>query len=143
MDKSKNKIGLWSAVGIGVGAMIGAGIFALMGQAGAIAGKAVYISFIAGGIVAAISGYSLAKLGVRFPAAGGIVEYVVQAFRVNVFSGGISVLWYLSSLLALSLLAKAFGSYSAALFNLKGSLIYTYIFALAIMAILGTIQFLG
>ncbi|TXE13720.1 amino acid permease [Algoriphagus aquimarinus] len=143
MDKSKNKIGLWSAVGIGVGAMIGAGIFALMGQAGAIAGKAVYISFIAGGIVAAISGYSLAKLGARFPAAGGIVEYVVQAFGVNVFSGGVSVLLYLSSILALSLLAKAFGSYAAALFNLKGSLIYTNIFALAIMAILGTIQFFG
>lgn len=45
MDRLENKIGLWSAVGIGVGAMIGAGIFALMGQAGAIAGKAVYISF--------------------------------------------------------------------------------------------------
>jgi amino acid transporter len=143
MEKSKNKIGLWSAVGIGVGAMIGAGIFALMGQAGAIAGKAVYISFIIGGIVAAISGYSLGKLGVRFPAAGGIVEYVVQSFGANVFSGSISVLLYLSSLIALSLLAKAFGSYAAALFNLKGSLIYTNIFALSIMAMLGVIQFFG
>lgn len=54
--------------------MIGAGIFSLMGQAGAIAGKAVYISFILGGLVAAISGYSLAKLGARYPAAGGIVD---------------------------------------------------------------------
>ncbi|MBC7615772.1 MAG: amino acid permease [Pedobacter sp.] len=143
MLKSENKIGLWSAVGIGVGAMIGAGIFALMGQAGAIAGKAVYISFILGGIVAAISGYSLAKLGARFPAAGGIVEYVSQAFGVNVFSGGISVLLYLSSIIALALLAKAFGSYAAVLFNLKGSLIYTNVFALSIMAILGIIQYFG
>jgi amino acid transporter len=54
--------------------MIGAGIFSLMGQAGAIAGKAVYISFILGGLVAAISGYSLAKLGARYPAAGGILD---------------------------------------------------------------------
>jgi amino acid transporter len=51
MSNSKKKISLWSAVGIGVGAMIGAGIFALMGEAGAIAGKAVYISFILGGLV--------------------------------------------------------------------------------------------
>lgn len=65
MNNSTKKINLWSAVGIGVGAMIGAGIFALMGQAGAIAGKAVYISFMLGGIVVAISGYSLAKLGAR------------------------------------------------------------------------------
>lgn len=143
MVGSKNKIGLWSAVGLGVGAMIGAGIFALMGQAGAIAGKAVYISFILGGIVAAISGYSLAKLGARFPAAGGIVEYIAKSFGVNVFSGGISVLLYLSSILALALLAKAFGSYAAAIFNLKGLLIYTNIFALSIMALLGIIQSFG
>ncbi|MDM8159591.1 APC family permease [Labilibaculum sp. K2S] len=143
MDKSKNKIGLWSAVGLGVGAMIGAGIFALMGQAGAIAGKAVYISFILGGIVAAISGYSLAKLGARFPAAGGIVEYLVQSFGVNVFTGGISVMLYLASLISLALLAKAFGSYAAALLNLKGSLIYTNIFALSIITLLGTIQYFG
>lgn len=143
MDRTQNKIGLWSAVGLGVGAMIGAGIFALMGQAGAIAGKAVYISFILGGIVAAISGYSLAKLGARFPAAGGIVEYLVQSFGVNVFTGGISVMLYLASLIALALLAKAFGSYTAALLNLKGSLIYTNIFALSIIVLLGTIQFFG
>ncbi|MDA3894236.1 MAG: APC family permease [Salinivirgaceae bacterium] len=143
MEGSKNKIGLWSAVGLGVGAMIGAGIFALMGQAVAIAGKAVYISFILGGIVAAISGYSLAKLGARFPAAGGIVEYLVQAFGVNVFTGGISVMLYLASLIALALLAKAFGSYAAALLNLKGSLIYTNVFALSIIALLATIQFFG
>lgn len=143
MDRSKNKIGLWSAVGIGVGAMIGAGIFALMGEAGAIAGKAVYISFILAGIVAGISGYSLAKLGVRFPAAGGIVEYVVQAFGVNVFSGGISVLLYLSSILGLALLAKAFGSYAAALLNLQGLLLYTNLLALLIMIILGVIQYFG
>lgn len=74
MSNSTKRISLWSAVGIGVGAMIGAGIFALIGQAGAIAGKAVYISFILGGLVAAISGYSLAKLGARYPAAGGIVD---------------------------------------------------------------------
>jgi amino acid transporter len=143
MDISKNKIGLWSAVGLGVGAMIGAGIFALMGQAGAIAGKAVYISFILGGIVAAISGYSLAKLGVRFPAAGGIVEYLVQAFGINVFTGGISVMLYIASLIALALLAKAFGSYTVALLNLKGSIIYTNIFALSIMVLLGIIQYFG
>ncbi|WP_299110042.1 hypothetical protein [uncultured Winogradskyella sp.] len=50
---------LWSVAGIGVGAMIGAAIYALMGEAVAIAGKAVYILFIIGGIVAAIIGYYL------------------------------------------------------------------------------------
>jgi len=45
--------------------MVGAGIFALLGEAGAIAGSAVYISFILGGLLALLSGYSLGKLGAR------------------------------------------------------------------------------
>jgi len=143
MGNSTKKISLWSAVGIGVGAMIGAGIFALIGQAGSIAGKAVYISFIIGGMVAAISGYSLAKLGTKYPAAGGIVEYVVQAFGTNIFTGGISVMLYLSSIIALALLSKAFGSYAAALFKLKDSLLYINILSLASVLLLGTIHFIG
>ncbi len=43
--------------------MIGSGIFALLGEAGAIAGHAVYISFILGGTIPFFSGYSLGKLG--------------------------------------------------------------------------------
>jgi len=143
MSKTKKKIGLWSAVGIGVGAMIGAGIFALMGQAGAIAGKAVYISFVIGAAVAALSGYSLAKLGARFPAAGGIVEYVVQGFGVNIFTGGISIMLYISTLIALALLSKAFGSYAAALLETKGNILFVNLFAIGILVLLSIIHFLG
>ena len=60
-------IGLWSAVAIGIGAMIGAGIFSILGVGGQIAGNALYISFIIGGIVALLSTYSYAKLGVPIP----------------------------------------------------------------------------
>ena len=56
---------------MGVGAMVGAGIFALLGQAGAISGSAVYLSFIAGGVIALLSGYSMGRLGARYPSAGG------------------------------------------------------------------------
>lgn len=143
MNNSKKKISLWSAVGLGVGAMIGAGIFALMGEAGAIAGNAVYISFILAGMVALISGYSLAKLGTRYPAAGGIVEYVVKSFGINIFSGGISIMLYLANIIALALLAKAFGGYAAALLNLKGSLLFINIFGLLIITLLGIVQYFG
>jgi amino acid transporter len=53
---------------IGVGAMVGAGIFALLGAAGEVAGSAVWISFLAAGGVAALQGYSFAKLGARLEA---------------------------------------------------------------------------
>ena len=106
-----------AATSLGVGSMIGAGIFALMGEAGAIAGNAVYLSFILGGIVALLSGYSLAKLGARYPAAGGIVEYLVQSFGVGFFSGAMGIMLYISALVALALVAKTFGSYAITFFN--------------------------
>ena len=52
MHQSKKPIGFWSAVSMGIGAMVGAGIFALLGEASAISGSAVYISFIIGGTIA-------------------------------------------------------------------------------------------
>ena len=52
---------------LGIGAMVGAGIFALLGEAGAIAGAAVWLSFLLAGIVAALLGYTVVKLGVRYP----------------------------------------------------------------------------
>ena len=56
---------------IGVGSMVGAGIFALLGAAGAVAGAAVWLSFLLAGAVAILQGYSFAKLGARYPSAGG------------------------------------------------------------------------
>ncbi|HHH51048.1 MAG TPA: amino acid transporter, partial [Campylobacterales bacterium] len=62
MTSNPKAFGLWSAVFLGIGSMVGAGIFVLLGEAGAIAGNLVWISFIFGGIIALLSGYSLAKL---------------------------------------------------------------------------------
>ncbi|MEJ2088511.1 MAG: APC family permease [Gammaproteobacteria bacterium] len=115
MYKSGTPIGFWSAVLLGVGAMVGAGIFALLGQAGAMVGSAVWISFVYGGVIAALSAYSLGRLGARYPSAGGLVEYLVQAYGGGVVSGTGATLLYLAGLLALTLIAKAFGSYGCEL----------------------------
>ena len=106
-----------AAAALGVGSMVGAGIFALMGEAGTIAGSAVYLSFIAAGIIALASGYSMARLGARFPAAGGIVEYLAQGYGIGLISGALSILLYISALVALALVAKTFGSYALALLH--------------------------
>ncbi len=113
-----------AAVALGIGSMVGAGIFALMGVAGSIAGSAVYLSFIIAGIVALLSGYSMAKLGARYPSAGGIVEYLAQAFGIGLFSGALSILLYLSALIALALVAKTFGSYAVALLPVERSTLW-------------------
>ena len=115
MHKSGQRVSFWSAVAMGIGAMVGAGIFALLGAAGAIAGSAVWISFVIGGVIALLSGYSFGRLGARYPAAGGLVEYLVQAFGVGRFSGAMSVMMYLAALVAVSLVARTFGTYAMAL----------------------------
>jgi amino acid transporter len=111
----KKPMTVTAAAALGVGSMVGAGIFALMGEAGAIAGSAVYLSFIAAGAIALVSGYSMARLGARYPAAGGIVEYLAQAYGVGLVSGALSILLYISALIALTLVAKTFGTYALAL----------------------------
>ena len=75
---------------IGVGSMVGAGIFALLGAAGEVAGAAVWVSFLLAGGVAALQGYSFAKLGARYPSAGGFLEYVVRGWGPGHFTGVIA-----------------------------------------------------
>ena len=111
MNKKKS-IGLWAAISIGVGGMVGAGIFSILGLACQIAGNAVYISFIIAGIVALLSTYSYAKLGVKYPSAGGPVEFLVRGFGAGILSGGFNILLWIGYVFALALYAKAFGAYA-------------------------------
>ncbi len=87
----------------------------MLGQAGTIADSAVYLSFIFGGVIALFSGYSLGKLGARYPSAGGIVEYLAQCFGIGVFTGTMSIILYMAAVVSLSLVSKTFGSYAVAL----------------------------
>jgi len=115
MHRSGNEISFWSAVAMGIGSMVGAGIFALLGEAGAIASSAVWISFVVGGVIALLSGYSMGRLGARYPAAGGLVEYLVQGYGAGRFSGTMSVMMYIAAVTATALVARTFGTYAVAL----------------------------
>lgn len=112
MHSTDKPIGFWSAVSLGVGAMVGAGIFALLGEAGAIAGSATWLSFAIGGTIALLSGYSLGRLGARYPSSGGIVEYLSHAFGTGIFTGSMGIALYASAVVSLALIAKAFGNYA-------------------------------
>ncbi len=136
-------IGFWSATLLGVGAMVGAGIFALLGEAATIAGSAVYLSFLCGGAIALASAYSLGRLGARYPAAGGIVEYLVQAWGVGVFSGGMSIVLYIAAVVSLSLVAKAFGSYATALLFHQFTAFRVDVFAVGIVVLFALVNLRG
>jgi len=140
--ETKKAFGLWSAVFLGIGSMVGAGIFIVIGQAGAMAGNIVWLSFILGGLIALLSGYSLAKLAVRYQSRGGIVEYLVQGFGENVFSGSMGVMFYFSQLIAIAAVAKSFGTYSST-FMAGGNGMWINIFAVGIVSLFTLINLVG
>ncbi len=143
MHESGKPIGLWSAVSMGIGSMVGAGIFALLGEASTISGSAVYLSFIIGGVIALASGYSLGKLGARFPSSGGIVEYLTQAFGSGLFTGGMSILLYLTAVISLSLVAKAFGNYATTFMADETSALWRQVFTVGIVLLFVAINLRG
>jgi Amino acid permease len=102
---------------LGIGAMVGAGIFALLGEAGAVAGAAVWLSFLLAGIVAGLLGYTVVKLGVRFPSSGGLIAYLREGFGNGRLVGIASWLGYFAAIVIVcSMVAVAFGSYACSLF---------------------------
>ena len=72
-------LGLVSAMTIGIGTMIGAGIFVLPGVAAQEAGPIVVVSFLAGGVIAMVNALSVSELGTAMPKAGGGYYYVNRA----------------------------------------------------------------
>ncbi|KPJ96994.1 MAG: amino acid transporter [Gammaproteobacteria bacterium SG8_15] len=143
MHTSEKPIGFWSAVSMGVGAMVGAGIFALLGEASAIAGSAVYISFIVGGIVALSSAYSLGKLGAAFPSSGGIIEYLTQSYGIGFFTGSMSIMLYISAIVSLSLIAKAFANYAITFLPANASQLWHPLFSTAIVVLFVIVNLQG
>jgi amino acid transporter len=116
MAADKDKMGYWSVVAIGVGGMVGGGIFAVLGLSVQMAHGGAPVAFSIAGFVALITAYSYAKLSVTYPSQGGTVTFLDQAFGPGVFTGTMNTLLWVSYIVMLSLYSYAFGSYGAALF---------------------------
>ena len=98
---------------IGVGSMVGAGIFALLGAAGAVAGAAVWLSFLIAGIIAFLQGYSFAKLGATYPSGGGILTFLSKGFGEGHIAGIGSWLFFTAGSIVVAMIASSFGSYAS------------------------------
>ncbi|HSC90246.1 MAG TPA: APC family permease [Gaiellaceae bacterium] len=102
---------------LGIGAMIGAGIFALLGEAAAVAGSAVWLSFLLAGLVTGLLAYNVVQLGIRYPSSGGLIEYLVQGFGNGRLLGIASWLGYIAAfVIVCSMVAVSFGTYATSLF---------------------------
>jgi amino acid transporter len=116
-ENGSGQIGLVAAVSIGIGGMVGAGIFSILGVVAQAAGNAMWLSFAIGGVVALLSTYSYARLGATFPSAGGAVHFLVRSVGDGVLAGGINLFMWAGYIISLALYATAFGSYGATFFT--------------------------
>jgi APA family basic amino acid/polyamine antiporter len=122
MAELYRSLGFWGATGIGIGAIIGTGIFVLIGVASGIAGPAVIISFVIAGFVALLTGLSTAELASFIHETGGSYIYTTKAF--GKFPGFI-VGWMKSFdyIVGASAVSVGFAAYFAYFFNIPTSTI--------------------
>src|SRR6188472_2313978 len=112
-EPTKRYVSTREAAFIGVGAMVGAGIFSLLGTAAEVAGSAVWLSFALAGGIAALQGYSFAKFGARYPTAGGLLEYVNRAYGIGHVATIVAWLTYAANAIVTAMVAVSFGSYAS------------------------------
>lgn len=136
------KIGLKEAISIGIGGMVGGGIFAVLGLAVSLAKGGTPIAFLFAGLLALITSYSYVKLSKTYPNRGGTVKFINQGFGISVFSGGINNLLWISYIIMLSLYSSAFGSYAPNLISItNNSKVDFYIYASGIIVLATAINY--
>ncbi len=136
-------VSLLGALSIGIGGMVGGGIFAVLGEAVSMAHSATPLAFLVAGIVAVLSAYSYSKLSVYFQSSGGTIVFIDNAFRHSLFSGSINFLLWLSYLVTISLYAVAFGSYALTFFDNGSSLLLKHFFISLAIVMPGTINLIN
>lgn len=108
---TSGRITLAGAVSMGTGVMIGAGVFALMGQVAQAAGNWFPVAFIAAAVVAGVTAYSYVHLSNEYPSAGGIGKFLTEAYGTGPIAGTFTMAMWASMVLNESLVARTFGTY--------------------------------
>lgn len=134
MPNRTDKISLTGSISLGTGVMIGAGIFALVGQVAEFAGDWFPLAFFLGALVSGISSYSYVRYSSVNPSSGGIAMLLKDAYGPGVVAGSFSLFMYVSMVVAESLLARTFGTYLLRPFGLQGSTILVPVLGVAAIA---------
>lgn len=143
MRDNKNTISVKLAAAVGIGAIIGAGIFVLSGTAIAIAGSYALLAFVFVGVLATIMALQLGELASIMPnVKGATYSYIFNAFGSEMgFITGILI--YFSLATGASAIALGFGSYLAALLGLSTASSLPIIFAALMIFVLAVVNIIG
>lgn len=138
-DSLKRVFGLPTLVIYGVGDILGAGIYAVIGKIAGLSGTLVWASFLSAMIVAAFTALSYAELGSRFPQSGGVAYFVHKAFRTDWLSILVGWLMFCTCLVSMATLSKAFAGY----FNAFVPAIPAWLIILVLFSVLAFVNFRG
>jgi len=138
MFELKRGMGLFHLTMYGVGLILGAGIYVLIGEAAGFAGDSVWIAFVLGSIVALFAGLSYAELSSIFPKAAAEYTFVKNAFKNNFFAFIIGWLTAITSMITAAAVALGFGGYFSEFLNIP-----IVISAIALIGILSIVNFMG
>jgi amino acid transporter len=140
---SENKLTLVGSVSLGTGVMIGAGIFVLMGQIAELVGALFPLAFLAGAVVVGFSAYSYVKFSNAYPSAGGVALFMRKAYGPGTVAGTFSLLMYVSMVIAESLVARTFGSYTLRLFKVENTALLVPVLGVALIGVAYVVNISG
>ena len=114
-SSSGHSIDLFGATALGVGGMMGAGLYTLLGLAAQSAGVLLPLAFLLAGTAASFSVYSYARLGTAFPSRGGGAHFLLACLGDTTLCASLNVFQYMAYLIATSLYGAGFADYVGAL----------------------------
>ncbi len=138
-----DSLSLFGAVSLGLGIMIGAGIFVLTGQAAGLAGDMFPVAFLVAAVVVAFSAYSYVKLSHAFPSSGGPAMFLRQAYGLGTATGVFSLFMYVSMVLGQGLVARTFGAYVLRVVDLEPASFWVPALGVALLALAFMINLAG
>jgi len=143
MENNKSKMGLWQAVSMAVGTMIGASIFSIFGVGAQIAKQDLPEAFLLSGVYALIVAYSYAKLGKKITSNAGPIAFILKGMGDNLITGTLSVLMWLTYVISIALFARGFAGYFVPLVGLQQTSLISSIVAVSVVTIFTVLNFFG
>ncbi len=125
--KLARRLGLATLVMFGVGNIVGAGIYVLIGKVAGVAGQSAPLAFVIALVIAGLSALSYTELSSRYPQAAGVSAYTHSAFGSKFLSLGIGLLMLAGGVVSAGVLARGFAGYLAFLWPLPSWLAATMI----------------
>ena len=140
--KLKRKVSLFALTIYGVGNVLGAGIYALIGQVVGITGNLSWLAFILAAITGAFTGLSYAELSAMYPKSAAEFVYTEEAFKVRILSFILGWIIIFSGIFSAATVALGFAGYISELLGFDLAVI-KIVFAIALILELSIINFIG